>query len=174
MSGFSLRCFAILGAGATTQIGFAFGFRWVADRISQTRLIAASQIQASANASDLLGSQTLDPTSPSSQTPPTSSAGKKRLTGPFNSVIAIGVLIKGSTNHYEYICDAVSHGLMRVQLDTGVPVIFGVLTCLTEDQAKERAGFEVNGKKGHNHGVDWAAAAVEQGVKTKRWAQGTI
>jgi 6,7-dimethyl-8-ribityllumazine synthase len=89
-------------------------------------------------------------------------------------VIAVGVLIKGSTSHYEYICDAVSHGLMRVQLDTGVPVIFGVLTCLTEDQAKQRAGIEVNGKPGHNHGIDWAAAAVEQGVKTKRWADGRI
>lgn len=98
------------------------------------------------------------------------------MTGPFNAVIAIGVLIKGSTMHFEYICDAVSHGLMKVTLDTGVPVIFGVLTCLTEDQALERAGVAVAGREGkeHNHGVDWGKAAVEMSVKTKRWANGEI
>jgi hypothetical protein len=52
--------------------------------------------------------------------------------------------------HFEYICDTVSHGLMRVQLDTGTPVIFGVLTCLTEDQALERAGVGRKGNKGHS------------------------
>ena len=105
-----------------------------------------------------------------------SSKPRKKLTGPFNAVIAIGVLIKGSTMHFEYICDAVSHGLMRVTLDTGVPVIFGVLTCLTEEQALERAGIEVAGRAGkaHNHGVDWGKAAVEMSVKNKRWANGEI
>jgi len=43
--------------------------------------------------------------------------------------------------HFEYIADAVSHGLMKVQLDSGVPVIFGLLTCLTEEQAYTRAGL---------------------------------
>jgi 6,7-dimethyl-8-ribityllumazine synthase len=73
--------------------------------------------------------------------------------------------------HFEYICDAVSQGLMRVQLDTGVPVIFGVLTVLNDDQAKARAGME---GKGHNHGEDWGLAAVEMGVKRREWAAGTI
>ena len=59
------------------------------------------------------------------------------------AVICIGVLIKGSTMHFEYISDAVSHGIMRVGLDTGVPTIFGVLTCLTDDQARERAGIAI-------------------------------
>ena len=78
--------------------------------------------------------------------------------------------------HFEYICDATSNGLMRVGLDTGVPVIFGVLTCLTEEQALERAGIAVSGreKKEHNHGVDWAKAAVEMSIKNKRWANGEI
>jgi len=108
--------------------------------------------------------------------PTTGSSSRKRLTGPFNAVIAIGVLIKGSTMHFEYICDAVSHGLMRVGLDTGVPVIFGVLTCLTEEQALERAGVAVQGREGkeHNHASDWGKAAVEMSVKTKRWANGEI
>ncbi|KAJ1758456.1 lumazine synthase [Coemansia sp. RSA 2523] len=81
--------------------------------------------------------------------------------GPFDAAICIGVLIKGSTLHFEYISDAVSHGIMRVGLDTGVPTVFGVLTCLTDDQAMERAGIGRGANKGHNHGVDWATAAVE-------------
>lgn len=72
--------------------------------------------------------------------------------------------------HFEYIADAVSHGLMRVQLDSGVPVIFGLLTVLTEEQGLERAGL---GKSGmHNHGEDWGNAAVELGNKRKGWAEG--
>lgn len=69
--------------------------------------------------------------------------------------------------HFEYISDAVTHGLMRVQLDTGIPVVFGVLTALSEDQALARAGLgvKVEGKQGHNHGEDWADAAVELAVK---------
>jgi 6,7-dimethyl-8-ribityllumazine synthase len=85
--------------------------------------------------------------------PTTTALSKPNTTGstqPFNAVIAIGCLLKGSTMHFEYICDAVSHGLMRVQLDSGTPVIFGVLTCLTEDQALERAGVGRKGDKGHS------------------------
>ena len=62
--------------------------------------------------------------------------------------------------HFEYIADAVSHGLMRVQLDSQVPVIFGLLTLLTEEQGLARAGISSDGK-GHNHGLDWGSAAVE-------------
>lgn len=91
---------------------------------------------------------------------------------PFDAVIAIGVLIKGSTMHFEYICDAVSHALMRLQMDSGVPVIFGVLTALSEDQALERAGIGRGDFKGHNHGEDWASAAVEMGSQAKKWGEG--
>lgn len=83
---------------------------------------------------------------------------------PFDAVISIGALIKGATMHFEYISDAVSHGLMRTQLDTGVPIIFGLLTVLTEEQGLERAGL---GKRGHNHGEDWGRAAVELGLKNR-------
>jgi 6,7-dimethyl-8-ribityllumazine synthase len=116
------------------------------------------------------------PGTPSQSTPTSASKPRQRITGPFNAVIAVGVLIKGSTMHFEYICEAVSQGLMRVGLDTGVPVIFGVLTCLTEEQALERAGVAVKGREGkeHNHGVDWAKAAVEMSVKGKRWGNGEI
>lgn len=92
-------------------------------------------------------------------------------TGPFDAIIAIGVLIKGETMHFEYIAGSASDGLMRVSLDTGVPVILGVLTVLSEEQAKARAGL-IPGS--HNHGEDWGLAAVEMGAKRKAWATGTI
>ena len=99
--------------------------------------------------------------------------GAKGSQEPFDAVIAIGALIKGSTMHFEYISDAVSHGLMRVQLETGCPVVFGLLTLLTEEQGLERAGIDEAGK-GHNHGEDWGSAAVELGVKRRGWAEGTF
>ncbi|KAJ6020799.1 hypothetical protein N7540_006303 [Penicillium herquei] len=131
------------------------------------RLYAASQVQASSSgegisATDLLSASTSDLSK--SATGPT----KK----PFDAIIAIGVLIKGATMHFEYIADAVSHGLMRVQLDSGVPVIFGLLTVLTEEQGLERAGLGSNGM--HNHGEDWGSAAVELGVKRREWSEGKI
>lgn len=87
-------------------------------------------------------------------------------------MIAVGVLIKGATQHFEYIADAVTHGLMRVQIESGVPVIFGVLTVLTEQQGLDRAGLGDSGM--HNHGEDWGSAAVELGLKRQDWAQGKI
>lgn len=73
--------------------------------------------------------------------------------------------------HFEYIADATSHGLMRVQLDTGIPVIFGLLTVLNEEQGKARAGL-VEGE--HCHGEDWGSAAVELGMKAWAWGQGEM
>ena len=98
--------------------------------------------------------------------PKLSTLGDADTPDTFDAIVAIGVLIKGETMHFEYIADAVSHGLMRVQLDTGVPVVFGLLTVLTEEQALVRAGV-LGG--GHNHGEDWGAAAVEMGVKRRGW-----
>ncbi|SCU84180.1 LADA_0D00298g1_1 [Lachancea dasiensis] len=79
-------------------------------------------------------------------------------------VIPIGVLIKGSTMHFEYISDSTTHALMRLQEDINIPVIFGLLTCLTEEQALARAGLD-EAKSMHNHGEDWGAAAIEMAVK---------
>jgi 6,7-dimethyl-8-ribityllumazine synthase len=127
-------------------------------------LIAASQVQSTVGSSDLLGSGDAAMT--------TFEFSGTKSTSPFDAVIAIGVLIKGETMHFEYIADAVSTGLMRIGLDTGIPVIFGLLTVLTEEQAMARAGI-IDGKM-HNHGVDWGSAAVEMGSKGKKWAQGTL
>ncbi len=70
-------------------------------------------------------------------------------------VIPIGCLVKGSTMHFEYISEAVSQGLMNVGLTTKIPVLFGVLTCLTEEQARDRAIGP------GNHGPSWAETAVK-------------
>ncbi|KAG8746658.1 hypothetical protein FRC12_014231 [Ceratobasidium sp. 428] len=143
-----------------------------------SKVIAASQAQANSTATDLLGGASsllsFDPHAPARV--PSPAPGTITVNMPskaFDAVIAIGVLIKGSTMHFEYICDSVSHALMRLQMDTGVPVIFGVLTALTDDQALERAGLGrgENGK-GHNHGEDWGLAAVEMGSHVQRWASG--
>ncbi|KAL9004397.1 MAG: hypothetical protein Q9188_002782 [Gyalolechia gomerana] len=141
------------------------------------RLYAASQIQSSTSANtstpsatDLLTSTSvtdLTTTSPSAG----SSSAPKASSSPFDAVIAIGVLIKGETMHFEYIADATSHGLMRVQLDSGVPVVFGLLTVLNEQQAMARAGLQ-DGT--HCHGEDWGAAAIELGVKRRTWGQGKM
>ncbi|KAJ3417036.1 hypothetical protein HDV05_007518 [Chytridiales sp. JEL 0842] len=87
--------------------------------------------------------------------------------GQYDAAVAIGVLIKGETMHFEYIADATTQGLMRVGLDTGVPVIFGVLTCLTEEQACVRAGIGKGENKGHNHGEDYGKAAIEMALLNK-------
>jgi 6,7-dimethyl-8-ribityllumazine synthase len=82
----------------------------------------------------------------------------KRLaaTGGYDAVIALGAVIRGDTDHYDYVCRATTDGLMHAGLTTGVPVIFGVLTCQTEQLALDRAGGK-DGNKGH----DAALAALE-------------
>lgn len=127
-------------------------------------------------ATDLLGGSTTDLTSlepkkeeAGARLPSVEKKGGSK--GAFDAVVAIGALIKGSTMHFEYISDSVSQGLMRVQLETGCPVVFGLLTLLNEEQGFERAGID-EGKKMHNHGVDWGQAAVELGVKRKAWSEG--
>jgi len=59
----------------------------------------------------------------------------------FDAVVALGVVIRGGTPHFEYVCQAATDGLTRVALDTGVPVGFGLLTCENEQQALDRAGL---------------------------------
>ena len=58
-----------------------------------------------------------------------------------DAVVALGVVVRGGTPHFEYVCDAVTAGLTRVALDAGKPVGNGVLTCDTEEQARDRAGL---------------------------------
>jgi 6,7-dimethyl-8-ribityllumazine synthase len=71
-------------------------------------------------------------------------------------VVCVGCVIKGGTDHYEHVCRATVDGIMRVTLDTGVPVGNGVLTVATQQQAEERAGGAVG-----NKGAEAALAAIE-------------
>jgi 6,7-dimethyl-8-ribityllumazine synthase len=77
------------------------------------------------------------------------------VSGRYAAVIAVGAVIRGATSHFDHISMAVSQGLIRVSLDTGVPCAFGVLTCDTAEQAWARAGGDVG-----NAGEDAARAAV--------------
>ncbi len=74
-----------------------------------------------------------------------------------DAVIALGVVIKGETDHYNQVCDQTFRGLMDVQLKLETPVIFGVLTCDTKTQAENRAS-----KKGLNKGKSYALASLIQ------------
>ena len=60
--------------------------------------------------------------------------------GRFAAVACLGVVIRGETNHYDYVCAEAASGIQRVQLDTGVPCAFGLITCDTREQAEARAG----------------------------------
>ncbi len=98
-----------------------------------------------------------------------------RMRRPFDAVICLGCLIKGDTMHFEYIADAVSQGIMRVGLDTGVPVIFGVLTVLTLEQALVRAGLGKDGAPEtghHNHGIEWAQTALKLAAMRRELGSG--
>ncbi len=76
--------------------------------------------------------------------------------GAYDAVICLGCIIRGETPHFEYVASAVSTGLERVALNAGIPVVFGVLTTNSLEQAIERAG-----SKGGNKGWDAALAAIE-------------
>lgn len=83
-------------------------------------------------------------------------AKKIAKTGKYNAIITLGAVIKGSTSHYDYVCAEVSKGVASVGLETGIPVIFGILTCENIEQAIERAGT-----KAGNKGSDAAKSAIE-------------
>ena len=82
----------------------------------------------------------------------------KRLAtgGKYAAVVCLGAVIRGDTDHYEYVASEAARGVAEASMTTGVPVIFGILTCQTEEQALDRAG----GKEG-NKGYDAALAAIE-------------
>ena len=76
--------------------------------------------------------------------------------GKYDAVITLGAVIRGATSHYDYVCNEVSKGIAHASLESGVPVLFGVLTTDTIEQAIERAGT-----KAGNKGYDCALSAIE-------------
>lgn len=83
-------------------------------------------------------------------------AQKMAMSGKYDAVIAVGAVIRGSTSHYDYVCAEVSKGIAQVSLKADIPVMFGVLTTDTIEQAIERAGT-----KAGNKGYDCALSAIE-------------
>lgn len=77
------------------------------------------------------------------------------------AVVALGCVIRGETSHFDYVCSAATDGCLRVMLDLGVPVGFGVITCDTLEQALRRSANSRESGGGHNVGADAAHAALE-------------
>lgn len=87
----------------------------------------------------------------------------------YDAVVALGVVIRGGTPHFDYVCRAATEGLARVALDTGVPVGFGLLTCDDEQQALDRAGLAGSQE---DKGYDAALAAVATAVTLRDLRRG--
>jgi 6,7-dimethyl-8-ribityllumazine synthase len=78
----------------------------------------------------------------------------------YDAVVALGVVIRGGTPHFEYVCAAATDGLNRVALDTGKPIGFGLLTCDTEEQALDRAGLPGSREDKGREAVEAAVATA--------------
>lgn len=83
-------------------------------------------------------------------------ASKMATSGKYDAVICLGAVIRGNTTHYDYVCSEVSKGIANTSLNTGVPIMFGVVTTENIEQAIERAGT-----KAGNKGYDVAVGAIE-------------
>lgn len=83
-------------------------------------------------------------------------AKKLADSGKYDAVICLGAVIRGATSHYDYVCNEVSKGVAQISLNSGIPVLFGVVTTENIEQAIERAGT-----KAGNKGYDSAMAAIE-------------
>ena len=83
-------------------------------------------------------------------------AKKMAESGKYDAVICLGAVIRGATSHYDLVCNEAAKGIAHVSLDTGVPVMFGIVTTDTIEQAIERAGT-----KAGNKGFDCATSAIE-------------
>jgi 6,7-dimethyl-8-ribityllumazine synthase len=92
-------------------------------------------------------------------------AKKLAASGRYGAIIAVGCVLRGETSHYDYVCSETARGLQLAQMDTGVPVIFCVLTCDTLEQAIDRAGL-----KGGNKGFEAGLAAIEMAQLSRKLA----
>src|SRR5882762_3342093 len=90
-------------------------------------------------------------------------AKKLAATGRYDALIAIGCVLRGETTHYDYVCSETARGLQLAQMDTGLPIIFCVLTCDTLEQAIDRAGL-----KGGNKGFEAGLAAIEMAQLSRK------
>jgi 6,7-dimethyl-8-ribityllumazine synthase len=88
-------------------------------------------------------------------------AAARVATADFDAIVALGVVIRGGTPHFEYVCNAATDGLTQVSVRTGIPIGFGVLTCDTDEQALDRAGLPGSKEdKGYEATVAAMSAAI--------------
>lgn len=157
--------------GGLSAGGFKFGIvvsrfnNFITDRLLQGALDALNRAEAESKNVDVVhvpGSFELPLTSK-----------KMAATGHYDALIAIGCIIRGETAHSDYVCAETSRGLQLAQMDTGVPILFCVLTCDTLEQAIDRAGLK-GGNKGFEAGlgaVEMAALSIKlKAATTKRGA----
>jgi 6,7-dimethyl-8-ribityllumazine synthase len=93
---------------------------------------------------------------------------KLAATGKYDALIAIGCVIRGETSHYDYVCSETARGLQLAQMDTGVPIMFCVLTCDTLEQAIDRAWL-----KGGNKGFEAGLGAIEMASLSRKLRRAT-
>src|SRR5438445_933344 len=140
--------------GELTARGLRFGIAvsryisFISDRLLSAAVDALERSGAQSNDVDVV------PVPGAFELPLT--AKKMAQTGKYDALIAIGCVLRGETAHYDYVCAETSRGLQLAQMDTGVPVIFCVLTCDTLEQAIDRAGL-----KGGNKGFEAGLGAIE-------------
>lgn len=90
-------------------------------------------------------------------------AKKLAALGRYDALIAIGCILRGETAHYDYVCSETARGLQLAQMDSGLPILFCVLTCDTLEQAIDRAGL-----KGGNKGFEAGLAAIEMAQLSRK------
>lgn len=141
-------------SGALTASGFRFAVvvsrfnSFITDRLLAAALDALERAGASRGGVDVVHV-------PGSFELPLA-AKKLAATGKYDALIAVGCVLRGDTSHYDYVCSETARGLQLAQIDTGLPIIFCVLTCDTLEQAIDRAGL-----KGGNKGFEAGLAAIE-------------
>jgi 6,7-dimethyl-8-ribityllumazine synthase len=147
--------------GELNASGFRFGI--VVSRfnsfITERLLAAATDALARAGAS----SQDVDVVHVPGSFELPLAAKKLAATGGYDALIAIGCVLRGETSHYDYVCSEAARGLQLAQMDSGLPIIFCVLTCDTLEQAIDRAGL-----KGGNKGFEAGLAAMEMAQLSRK------
>ena len=139
-------------AGALSAAGVRFGI--VVSRFNS--FITERLLSAAVDVLERAGSKDVDVVHVPGAFELPLTAKKMAATEKYDALIAIGCVLRGETTHYDYVCSETARGLQLVQMDSGWPIIFCVLTCDTLEQAIDRAGL-----KGGNKGAEAGLAAIE-------------
>ena len=145
--------------GELTASGLRFGI--VVSRFNS--FITERLLTASVDALERAGSENVDVVRVPGAFELPLAAKKLAATSRYDALIAIGCILRGETAHYDYVCSETSRGLQLAQMDTGLPIIFCVLTCDTLEQAIDRAGL-----KGGNKGFEAGLAAIEMAQLSRK------